>query len=199
MTRKTMLVLVLLAAICASAFAVAILPSMIYYFLFTDTSRPFQNIEKYQWVSVEVSYCVGDGPEVTKNTQVITDTDVLEKLRSLFAVRSWEFRTLHTASKWNKVIITLDNGDVDALVLIPNEALYYAVNRKAVGIVLGGSFEHYLCEVLQENEDEKVYFYYGYPKGADIVIKNQERMLIPDNNKWRLEAFPGAEQGKKYH
>jgi len=161
--------------------------------------RPFSNIEKFRWVSIEVSYCVGIGPEVTKKTQTITDEDVLSKLRALFVVRTWDYATLHTLSKWNKILISLDNGDNEALVLSPNEACYYAETRNAVTVYLGSSFENYLREVLQKKEDEPVYFYYGYSQGgADISIKNQEAMIIPDDNKWRIEEFPGAEKGRKY-
>jgi len=198
MTRNTLLILGIFAAVCITV-CVSVLvatkgPSMFYYILFAEKSRVFQGLEQCQWVSAEISYCVGDGPEVIQNTQVITDRDVLIKLRSLFAVRSWEFRTLHTASKWNKVIVTLDNGDKEALVLSPNEACYYAKNRNAAGIVLGSAFENYLREVLQKNEEENVHFYYGYPKGADISIKNQGAMLIPDDNKWRLDKSSDTER-----
>ena len=95
------------------------------------------------------------------------------------------------------IIITLDSEDKEALVLLPNAACYYAKNRNAVMIVLGNSFEDYLREVLQKNEDEPVHFYYGL-SGADITIKNQGRMLIPDSNKWTEEEFPDAKKGVLY-
>ena len=165
-------------------------------FKFVFTEKPFEAIEKCQWNSIEVSYCLGDGPDVTKKSQIILDKEVLSKLKASFCGHSWAYAELHVLSKWNKIAISLDDGNKEMLVLYPNKACYYASDKKAVTIDLGPNFENYLIEVLRINEsDETVHLFYD----TDRNVKNQEKMLIPDDNKWTEESFPGADKGKGYH
>jgi hypothetical protein len=93
-------------------------------FKFVFTEKPFEAIEKCQWNSIEVSYCLGDGPDVTKKSQIILDKEVLSKLKASFCGHSWAYAELHVLSKWNKIAISLDDGNKEMLVLYPNKACY---------------------------------------------------------------------------
>jgi len=57
---------------------------------------------------------------------------------------------------------------------------YYAINRQAIRIQTGQRFESYLVNVLQKKETKRVHLYYS----QDYDVLNQEKELIPDDNKW---------------
>jgi len=137
-------------------------------------------LERYQWVSAEIWYCVGDGPIVTKKKQYITDRKILDRLMESFSPIEYENLVFHFADKWNRVHITLANGTDAMLVLAPNEACYYGAHRVPIGIRLSDEFEKKLIEVLQENENLPVHIYYD----EDFDVENQDSFLEPAINGW---------------
>jgi hypothetical protein len=168
---------------------------VITWFILYNNRKPFRNLETNTWKSITISYCIGDGINVKKKKQTITDTDVLNQLRILFKGtflgHSWDYAYLHVASKWNKIIVTLENGEKEALVLHAGELNYYAENKCSIVINIGEKFESYLTKILQAYEKETVHLYFN---DNEHMVINQETMLIPDNNKWREEKFPGEDK-----
>jgi len=132
-------------------------------------------LESSPWKSIEVWYCVGDGPVVEKKSLLITDREVLEHLQKEFRIIECEGLVLHFADKWNRLHIILETDCEANLVLGSDVACYYDAYSTAIGIRLKNTFKESLIAVLQKNEKLPVRLHYGY----NFEIKNQDSKLVP--------------------
>jgi len=142
------------------------------------------SLETYPWKSIEVCYCVGEGPVVIKKNQRIDDRDTLDRLKSQYKPIEYENLVLHYADCWNRIHVTLVNGQEAMLVLGRNDACYYASNWTPIGIRLEDAFKSELITILQKNEEMPVHLHHNR---FEITVENQSPSIEPSISGWILK------------
>ena len=151
------------------------------------------SLATHHWKSIEIWYCIGDGPVVTKKSQRITDRETLDFLQKAYRPIAYEGLVLHYADMWNRIHITLANGQEAMLVLGRDDACFYGHESTAVGIQLENAFERELIRILQKNEEMPVCLHHNR---FEVTVENQSSQLEPSIGGWEVVPYFPAPVGR---